>query len=570
VFATLLSAHGYSSDPLPSCSALSPQLTLRLLDYVRLVQAPHLHAQCDDLHVANRRCSNTLWQWQRRAAAEAEAEAQAAGTQTATPSMLHSYDAALDADEADPLSVLRPRWLMVSCGADGCGGLSDRLKGIVSLLLYALLTRRAFALDFPFPVPLAEALLPSVLPWMDGEYMRSLREHQGVGVAAGASIEWSIQAGTSWPEDLRRDDVEVLTVRSNSNFVWALFDRYPAEARHLGFDPTADMDRYFGCLFDFLFRPSRQLHDLLAHTAGDQLAAATMQRTFPWPTLQRARSEEQAQLADPGAAAAHAAAAPSPLFCGQLRFGSSVPASSTFVDTESFLTLEDVQRLLKVLRQQADQWLNRSGLPVPPAAAAPATSTARLLVTSDSSPATLDLLLARVFPSPQFDLLSFDPQQYPILHIDKVSPTVWSARLRRAGLLRAVAEYVLLGMCTSAVISPSAFAATAVWRTAWREGHQQAADERYQRVRRFSGGGTVRAFEHTRGGSGRDVLPAEEVGVDSALSVRDLSLLLVLLAVILMFAFAACGGVRTLHAYVRSITHQVGPRRQTMDLSLTD
>ena len=46
-----------------------------------------------------------------------------------------------------------------------CGGHGDRLHGILSLFLFAIATKRAFFVDYRYPLPLHMVLVPNLIDW---------------------------------------------------------------------------------------------------------------------------------------------------------------------------------------------------------------------------------------------------------------------------------------------------------------------------------------------------------------------------------------------------------------------
>src|SRR5665213_790230 len=46
-----------------------------------------------------------------------------------------------------------------------CGGIADRLKGVLTVFYAALITRRVFIVDMPWPVSLTTILSPNRIDW---------------------------------------------------------------------------------------------------------------------------------------------------------------------------------------------------------------------------------------------------------------------------------------------------------------------------------------------------------------------------------------------------------------------
>jgi hypothetical protein len=181
-----------------------------------------------------------------------------------------------------------------------------------------------------------------------------------------------------------------------------------------------------------------------------------------------------------------------------------------------------------------------------------------LLLTSDSSTLFSPSLVHRYFPSPPFHSITF-PSTWPVLHIDKCPREQWSALDRHRGFRRVVAEFILLGMCDRAIISPSGFAAVATWRTAWKDGRRKAED-RYAAVQRFQQAegepkGRLSPFEHARGCGGR---PKEKCRLyadafRSSAPNRSIQFCMLAVAVTLIIACFAYRG----NSRVRSSLHRI-------------
>mmetsp|Transcript_12089 Transcript_12089/g.20651 ORF Transcript_12089/g.20651 Transcript_12089/m.20651 type:complete len:667 (-) Transcript_12089:46-2046(-) len=70
----------------------------------------------------------------------------------------------------EPLPPLHPpvKYVMYTCDKtiSKCRGLGDRIRGIVSLFYYAVMTRRVFGIHWDTPVPLQDTLMPAHVDWI--------------------------------------------------------------------------------------------------------------------------------------------------------------------------------------------------------------------------------------------------------------------------------------------------------------------------------------------------------------------------------------------------------------------
>jgi len=447
-FERKLSSHGFSVDPLPSCSALSKRLTLNILTFIKYVQAPHLHAACD-----NGVCNNTLYH-----------------LQTAkNPSMRNPS-----------FTTLEPHWVQFSCVQEGCGGWSDRLKGIFSTLLYALLTERAVAIDVTVPVPLSEVLLPGVLPWLDPSSIDQLKYSTVLGPAASQmqhhqyiNLPWNLPLVADHPPQWPG-----IKVQTNHNSFSVLFETYPEQVKSFGFDPSLDLDAYFGCFYQTLFTPSTAMGELIT---GVQSSLRSSDARSDCP--------------------------PPPLLCAQIRFGAAPNTELTFHDSEKFFATESVAIVLNQINKTAEELKNarikentekNSNCPIEPAG---------LMIVSDSAQ-THDTGKKYFASSPLVKLLPSVPG--PVVHIDKRPGGLTNADAR-LGLLRALSEYHLLGLCDRAIVSNGGYGSTAIWRTSWTDQanklhgppHNLTQNWRYEHVTRAMPDAALVPMTHRRGGDGR-------------------------------------------------------------------
>jgi hypothetical protein len=101
------------------------------------------------------------------------------------------------------------RALIYTCpvGAGGqplhsCGGLADRLKGITSLFILALVSSRSLFIDWRTPVPLEDILLPATIDWRITGVPLLLRPRAAAGAAAVAAKGGGGRQAQAAPEAL--------------------------------------------------------------------------------------------------------------------------------------------------------------------------------------------------------------------------------------------------------------------------------------------------------------------------------------------------------------------------------
>ena len=165
------------------------------------------------------------------------------------------------------LTTRSPRLLVFDAAANG--GLADRLTGLMTVLLFAILTDRALAIDWPgyteaFDTPqlnVAAALkLAKQAPASEVRRIRWLNSNR---LTLREQVETDLDA--LWPE-------RVLIFQSNRGFSQGLLNstrHAPAvAARHL--TPTTAQ---FGCLVNFLIRPTEAALERVA-PLRDALAVA--------------------------------------------------------------------------------------------------------------------------------------------------------------------------------------------------------------------------------------------------------------------------------------------------------
>eukprot|EP00899_Mesostigma_viride_P024077 jgi/Mesvir1/4854/Mv11129-RA.1 len=167
------------------------------------------------------------------------------------------------------------RYLVYQCTGraanprEACGGLGDRFSGIVSTLYLAVVTNRVFLIDYSYPAPLIDSLLPNAIDWhsnasvmdqgtplifnvdKETESTRSLVARcQGDEPAIVIRAAWARWCLYLWSPALSAE----LRQMYSMGFPHPVFGTW-----HLWDDNKRPYDMYFTWAFDFLFRRSPAL-----------------------------------------------------------------------------------------------------------------------------------------------------------------------------------------------------------------------------------------------------------------------------------------------------------------------
>ncbi|XP_031567203.1 uncharacterized protein LOC116302126 [Actinia tenebrosa] len=169
------------------------------------------------------------------------------------------------------------KFLVYLCGGKdyGCGGYGNRLNGIASLLLLAILTDRVFLIDWNYSISLKDYFLPNKIDWSFSldkiDRLNSSRSYWGAGHPAEATIgvRRPFKDHSHFKDFITETDfrthfdrpVEIVTA------MWYFVDALK-ENRFLN-GKLSEMslgDRRFswiGCAFDFLFAKTKAIEERL-------------------------------------------------------------------------------------------------------------------------------------------------------------------------------------------------------------------------------------------------------------------------------------------------------------------
>lgn len=143
----------------------------------------------------------------------------------------------------------------------GHGGLGDRVVGIVSALVLAILTQRHFRIDWQTPFPLASVWQPGDerLAWNASDH-----EHGAPVVLSAVDQAWKFAQPMSM--DLLDPPCGTLVIEANQHFFTYLFEQ-PFLKRAADGPRRLDPAEIFGQALQGLFRPTPALRDALAEPA---------------------------------------------------------------------------------------------------------------------------------------------------------------------------------------------------------------------------------------------------------------------------------------------------------------
>ncbi|KAI8991276.1 hypothetical protein BDF20DRAFT_909080 [Mycotypha africana] len=194
--------------------------------------------------------------------------------------MLKNYQAGIFPDKKDAAMIEnRPRFVSYICkevpkdSNRGCGGLADRMGGMISTFFYALLTDRAYLLDWaPMnPLPLEAVWERPHIDWShDPEEMESLftindgeeEENPYLGYQKVDTLNKKLKVLTSimFPDGADTDFKDLwngtyVEVRSNRGYIIRTFNQSPKYRKMLN-EMGLTKENTFRCLTNFLFQPT--------------------------------------------------------------------------------------------------------------------------------------------------------------------------------------------------------------------------------------------------------------------------------------------------------------------------
>lgn len=282
-----------------------------------------------------------------------------------------------------------------------CGGWGDRLRGILSTYILALLTDRQFVIDMNYPCAISRVLQPNFVNWTWFTYPKSANR-----------TRLTINTMPSWQKAYRNEIAD--TIKSKNLLeLWSSYD-----------------DIYISSNSDYMFLAFRNIH--LANQSRKllgriPLSHATMQNLFSFiyellfqPSLAVIQRVDQILFVSRN----------QHLICLHVRIGKNPtnPFDHAFTarvnTTQTMLTFTDRYMLNK--------------------------TSSFVFITSDSGQAVSDVL--RHYPQSSMTIVG------PILHIDRFdrrSSTICD------GYIKVLADFYMLGECQTSLLSRSGFSSWA-------------------------------------------------------------------------------------------------------------
>ncbi|CAF0898650.1 unnamed protein product [Rotaria sordida] len=147
-----------------------------------------------------------------------------------------------------------------------CGGWGDRLRGITSTFILAVLSRRRFYIDMPYPCELTKFLEPNLYDWQPIEH-ESHRTHLSIETTRNiqlADIIYKKISSTNFIQDWSQyDDIYITT---NSDYITPLLANRHIQnlVSLLNILPyESSQPRLFPLIYEILFRPTNQVINLV-------------------------------------------------------------------------------------------------------------------------------------------------------------------------------------------------------------------------------------------------------------------------------------------------------------------
>lgn len=146
-----------------------------------------------------------------------------------------------------------------------CGGLGDRLNGIISTFLIAMITRRSFAIDWRSPCSLSEHLIPNEINWDTKIWQHGSLQTSVEGCLS--LFDFPPSTNTFGGKNVTNiiKDSEVVRFSSNVNMLPSLWQNKYHVNEMISIFGTNEQEvrplftKHFACIFSFLFQLSPTL-----------------------------------------------------------------------------------------------------------------------------------------------------------------------------------------------------------------------------------------------------------------------------------------------------------------------
>ena len=305
-----------------------------------------------------------------------------------------------------------------------CGGWGDRLRGILSVYVLALLTDRRFLIDMSYPCDLLKVVEPNAVNWTWSEPSRQANRSQLIintmaswRAAYRGEIATMIKSKDIVKDWSNYDDVFLST---NSDYMTpALRNPHLSNRTRQLFTALpmsqATLSGLFALLFELLFQPS-----LLVRQRVDTILAASHRRN---------------------------------LICLHVRVGKNPTNPFDHAFTARANTTKAMIRFVD---------LNLRNVTSP-----------LIFITSDSGQAVSDV--SHRYPNSSMTIVG------PILHIDRFDR---SSSVVCDGFVKVLADFYLLGECQTSLLSASGFSSWANRRREQPSANLYVYDERSKQMRK--------------------------------------------------------------------------------------
>ncbi|CAF3400756.1 unnamed protein product [Rotaria sp. Silwood2] len=297
-------------------------------------------------------------------------------------------------------NYLSKKTIIYSC-ASFCGGWGDRLRGITSVYILALLTNRRFMIDMNYPCDILTVIQPNFVNWT---YVKHNKSEKRTRLFINTMPSWQKTYRTSISNMIQSTDFvktwlpyDDIVIATNSDYMTpALRNSYMLNKTRqlLGRIPVsqATMQTLFALIFELLFKPSVAVRNRV-----DSVLVNSRHRH---------------------------------LICLHIRIGKN----PTNPFDHSFTARANTT---KAMIKFIDNYLLNK-------------SSSLVFVAADSGQAVSDIL--RHYPKSSMTITG------PILHIDRFdsqSPTICD------GFIKVIADFYLLGECKTSLLSNSGFSSWA-------------------------------------------------------------------------------------------------------------
>jgi len=295
---------------------------------------------------------------------------------------------------------LSDKTMIYSCQSF-CGGWGDRLRGILSVYILALLTNRHFMIDMNYPCDILKVIQPNIVNWT---YVKSNQSNNRTRLNINTMPSWQKAIRNEIANRIKSQDFVQIWSSYDDIFISTNSDYMTSALRNifvsnqtrklLGQLPLsqATMQTLFAFLFELLFTPSISVRNRV-----DTILAASRHRH---------------------------------LICLHIRIGKNPTNPSDYA-------FKGRENTTKTMLDFTDNYLSNKSSPL-------------VFVTSDSGQDVADVL--HHYPNSSMTIVG------PILHIDRFdrrSSTICD------GFIKVLADFYVLGECQTSLLSNSGFSSWA-------------------------------------------------------------------------------------------------------------